>query len=238
MRPSEKRKWSSHDEPSPREKREMKERGEWSEDDSSPKKAKLVFRVLAWASLIAIFFAVGYGATSLVFDWMNRENKRHPNNYVTTPQQAQEFVTEMKSVDIQTTSSNETLCTLSIPEGSSFTTRQIRCSGAIREDVIQQALSAYMDAVKESNLLDPSAQNINLFQSGDWLYLNMNQSFLTSLTTLGPEKSKYLLTGLVKTMSENFAPISKVKFYVNGKEMKDKKPVDLSAPWGLSGKSR
>ncbi|MDL2263036.1 GerMN domain-containing protein [Synergistaceae bacterium OttesenSCG-928-I11] len=236
MRPSERRKWKKHDEPSPRELREMRERGEWidEEDDEPIKKAPLAFRVLAWVSLIAIFFAVGYGATSLVFKWMDGGGgQKTPSNLVASQEDAADLLARAKSADEVAASSNIVTCTLSIPEGGAFVSRQIQCSAGLREDTMKQALSAYMDAVKESSMLDPTTQNINLFQSGDWLYLNMNAKFLESLNKLGAEKSRFLITGMVKTMADNFSPVSKIKFYVDGKEVRDKKPVDLTAAWGI-----
>jgi hypothetical protein len=236
MKPSARRKWKGSDEPSPREKREMMNRGEWVEDDADERrnKAPFPFRLVAWASLVVLFFAAGYGVTSMLFNWMDRE---HPNtsppNLISTPEQAEKLITGVKSADEQP-ADYQTL-TLSIPEGSGFVTRQIRCDAVLREDVMQQTLSAYMDAVKESKLLDPVANSLNIFQSGDWLYLNVNQSFLDSIKSLEQGKATYLLTGLVMTMSQNFEPITRVKFYVEGKEIKDKKPVDLTVPWGIKG---
>lgn len=236
MRPSERRKWKNHDEPPPRERRSVRERDEWidEEEDEPIKKAPFALRLLAWLSLIAIFFGVGYGATSLVFKWMDGGGgQRTPSNLVTSQEDAADLLARARSADETAASDNVETCTLSIPEGSAFVSRQIQCSAGLREDAMKQALSAYMDAVKESSMLDPTAQNLNLFQSGDWLYLNMNAKFLESLNKLGAEKSRFLITGLVRTMSDNFAPVSKIKFYVDGKEVRDKKPVDLTAAWGI-----
>jgi hypothetical protein len=94
-----------------------------------------------------------------------------------------------------------------------------------------------MDVMKEKRILNAGAQDLNIFQSGEWLYLNMNGDFLESVKTLGAEKSRLMLTGLVKTMSDNFAPINKIKFYIDGHEVRDKKPVDFTAPWGISVRS-
>jgi hypothetical protein len=236
MKPSARRKWKSDDEPSPREKREMMQRGDWSDDeqgDSKNRKAPFLFRLLAWTSLIVIFFAVGYGVTSMAFNWIDRERpNRTPGNLVSSPVEAERLI---KSDDAMTAVQTFATFTLTIPEGSSFVTRQIKCGAVLREDAIQQALSAYLDAVKESKMLDPVATSLNIFQSGDWLYINVNQSFLDSIKDIGQERATYLLTGIVRTVSENFAPINKVKFYVEGKEVKDKKPVDLSMPWALAG---
>lgn len=240
MRPSDRRKYRVDDEPSPREKRELMERGEWIEenDDETVKKAPMPLRLLAWVSLIAIFFAIGYGATSMIFRWMDRGNAgRHPSNLVTNEQEVERLITETKSADEMTVRENTTSCTLSIPDGDTFVTRQIQCSNSVQEDNIQHVLTAYLDEVIERKLLAPGTQSLNIFQSGDWLYINMNGSFLTSLKALGADKSRLLLTGLVKTISDNFSPINKVKFYVGGSEVKGKDPVDLSMPWGLSGKS-
>lgn len=239
MRPPENRKWSKYDEPSPREKREMRDCGEWQEENDRPRgKAPWPLRLLAWLSLIAIFFAVGYGATSLLFRWMDRGGiSRHPDNVVASEQGVQEIVRAVASQDVGSSGASTVSCVISIPVGTEFETRQIQCRGGIREDTIQETLTAYLDAVKEGKLLDPAAQSLNIFQSGDWLYLNMNQSFLESLRILGGEKTRFLLTGLVKTMTDNFSPINKIKFYIGGREVKDKNPVDLSMPWGLESGS-
>ena len=65
----------------------------------------------------------------------------------------------------------------------------------------------------------------------------MNGDFLESIKTLGAEKSRLMLTGLVKTMADNFPPVNKVKFYIDGKEVRDKKPIDLVSPWGFGVRS-
>ncbi|MDR3255588.1 MAG: GerMN domain-containing protein [Synergistaceae bacterium] len=240
MKPAARRKWKSNDAPSPREKREMMEREEWTEDEfrdsAKNSKAPILFRLLAWVSLIVIFFAIGYGVTSMIFGWMDRERpNRTPENLVSTSQEAATLASEIKSLDAAATQQSFSTFTLTIPEGKTFVTKPIKCGAILREDAMQQVLSAYFDVVKESNMLDSVAANLNIFQSGDWLYLNVNQSFLESIKILGAEQATYLLTGLVRTMSENFSPVNKVKFYVDGKEVKEKKPVDLSMPWALSG---
>jgi hypothetical protein len=238
MRASARRKWKSDDEPSPREKREMMQRGEWDEDSEKTvsTKAPVLFRLIAWLSLIVIFFSIGYGATSMLFKWMDSKSYvKSPANLVSTPQDAENLLNAAKSEDETAAPPDFKTYTLSIPEGTSFVTRQIRCPDGIREDIMQQTLSAYLDAVKESKMLDPMAASLNIFQSGEWLYINVNQSFMESIKNLGTEKATYLLTGLVKTMSVNFSPINRIKFYVDGKEIRDKKPVDLTLPWGVKG---
>ena len=122
MRSPEDRKWSKYDEPSPREKREMFDRGEWRREPPPRKKAPLPLRFLAWLSLIAIFFAVGYGATSLVFKWMDRGGtSRHPDNLVVSGQDAQRLVEETVSQDAV---SSTVSCVISVPMDTEFETKQ------------------------------------------------------------------------------------------------------------------
>ena len=252
MRPSHRRKIPFDDEPSPSEKRELIKRGEWEEEEDveTHNRAPLVFRLLAWTSIVVIFFAVGYGATSLAFKWLDRnalENgtPRTPVNLADTPDEARNMLSRTSgrgdsplSGDLAAQGRDiYVTVTISVPDGDSFKTRRIRCSGALTEDTIKQTLAAYMDAMKESQMLNAGAQDLNIFQSGEWLYLNMSGDFLESIKTLGEEKSRLMLTGLVKTMSDNFPPVNKVKFYIDGKEVRDKKPIDLTLPWGFGAKS-
>ena len=255
MRPSQRRKWKGNDEPSPRERREMMQLGEWADEEEVPNRAPLVFRILAWSSLVIIFFAVGYGATSLAFRWLDgrayeRGAARTPPNLSGSPEETQNILTRTPQqtpdaagrdgIPFESPSligDDDIIATISIPDGNTFQTRQIRSANVLQEDRIKQVLSAYMDAMKENQMLGAGVQDLNIFQSGDWLYLNMNGAFLESIKTLGAEKSRIMLTGMVKTMTDNFAPINRIKFYVDGKEVQDKNPLDLTAPWGISARS-
>ncbi|MDR0764884.1 MAG: GerMN domain-containing protein [Synergistaceae bacterium] len=253
MRPSQRRKIPFDDEPSPSEKRELIKRGEWEErhgGGETRNRIPLVFRLLAWTSLVVIFFAIGYGATSLIFKWLDRNAyargaARTPENLAYTPEETRNMLDRFSGEEDSPLSADLTAqergayvtVTISIPDGNSFKTRQIRCYGALREDAIKQTLAAYMDAMKESQILSAGARDLNIFRSGEWLYLNMSGDFLESVKTLGAEKSRLMLTGLVKTMSDNFPPVNKVRFYIDGKEVRDKKPIDLTLPWGFGAGS-
>ncbi|MDR3166257.1 MAG: GerMN domain-containing protein [Synergistaceae bacterium] len=256
--PSQRRRIPSDNDPSPSERRELVRRREWEKEEEDAEethsRAPLVFRLLAWSSLVVIFFAVGYGATSLAFKWLDRNayqkgTARTPVNLVNTPEETRNLLSRASgsrdnarnsavSADLTAQESATYITvTISIPDGASFKTRQIRCAGALKEDTIKQTLAAYMDAMKESQILSAGVHDLNIFQSGEWLYLNMSGDFLESIKTLGAEKSRLMVTGLVKTMSDNFLPINKVKFYIEGKEVRDKKPIDLTSPWGFNVKS-
>ena len=122
--------------------------------------------------------------------------------------------------------------TIYVPEGDGFQSRSIEITGGgTKEDDISKVMSMYVDSLKETKALDPAAAINELFQSGDWLYINMTPSFQSSLKSLGKAKAERLLSGFVKTARENFPPLRKIKFYINAKEIADKNPVDLTQPW-------
>lgn len=229
---------TDYDEPSPSERRAMRDRGEWMDEDDDLdeepiRKAPLLFRVIAWISLILIFFGVGYAATSMVFRWMDgKGGERSPANLAATQREVEDMLARARSAD-NASSLNFVTCTLSIPDGGAFVSRQIQCNAGVREDTMKQTIAAFLDAVKENSMVDASAQNLHLFQSGEWLYLNMNGKFYDSLVKQGSEGARFIITGIVRTMSSNFSPISKVKFFIDGKEKTDKKVVDLTSAWGI-----
>ncbi|MFR5880567.1 MAG: hypothetical protein ACLUEQ_07060 [Cloacibacillus evryensis] len=64
--------------------------------------------------------------------------------------------------------------TLYVPEGDGFQSRDIEITGGgTREDDIAKVLSMYVDSLKETKALDPAVSINEIFQSGDWLYINM-----------------------------------------------------------------
>ena len=206
------------------------------EEEEEVKKSPLLVRLIAWASVIAVFFAVGYGGTSLLFKWMDSRGS-HSVNLIATSEDAQEYVTQTGQGG-ETPVEGEKNFTLSIPSGTNgFEPRSIRVLGEFPEEEMQRVVSAYVDALKEGKWFDPGVQVLQVFRSGEWIYLNMSAPFLTSLKALGKEKSQLALTGLVKTLSDNFSQVAKVKFYVDGQEVKEKNPVDLSLPWKLPKQS-
>lgn len=207
------------------------------EEEEPPKKSPLIVRLIAWTSVIAVFFAFGYGGTSLLFKWMDSRGSR-PANLIATSEDAREYVTQTRPEGRDTPTEGEKTFTLSIPNGTNgFEPRSIRVLGEFAEEEMQRVASAYVDTLKEGKWFDPGVQILHVFRSGEWIYLNMSTPFLTSLKALGKEKSQIALTGLVKTLSDNFSQVAKIKFYVDGQEIKEKDPVDLSLPWKLPKQS-
>ena len=65
------------------------------------------------------------------------------------------------------------------------------------------------------------------------MFLNFNSAFVSGLAKQGETESALFITAVVRTMKENFTPITKVRFLVNGKVTRQGSPVDLTVPWQL-----
>ena len=74
---------------------------------------------------------------------------------------------------------------------------------------------------------------LHVFRSADTVYLDMSGGFAAALSRLGQRSSQFLVTGIVRTMQDNFPPIVKVRFLVDGALSSGGAPIDLTVPWQL-----
>ena len=197
---------------------------EYEDDEDSRPKAPKIVRIFAWAALIVILFTVGYVATNLFFAWSDKRTGERIGNVYGS------------GAEVAATAGNETAAqsryNIYIPDGTSFQTRAIELKpGGTREEDIQRVLSMYVDSLKETKSLDPAVSVTSVFQSGEWLYVDLTEAFQSSIKQLKKEEATQLLNGMANTMRDNFPPVNKIKFYVNSKEFADKTPVDLTGAW-------
>ena len=195
---------------------------DYSEDEG--RKAPAVVRVFAWIALLAIFFAGGYVGANYLFRQADQRGARVGN------------VVGSGAEVRQVPGMGEASYKLFMPLATGgFEEREIKIRRGLPEEDIHHLLTVYVDGLKELTEFEPGTQVISIFRSGDWLYVDMTADFQKSLKTLGRDKSTMALTGLVRTVQENFHPVKKVKFYVEGKESRDKNPVDIENAWELKG---
>ena len=203
---------------------------EFEEEEEDIKKAPLLVRIFAWIALLAIFFVCGYLGANYFFNWADKKGGPRVGNVVGTGTEAVKI-----SVDANASiGPGNVKYNLYIPEGKTFTPREIEIERGMVEQDIEKVASVYIDGLKETKMLDNDVRVLNVFRSGDWLYLDMTGAFASSIKTLGKDKAALVITGLVKTMKDNFPPIKKIKFYIEGKESGEKTPVDLKSPWEIN----
>lgn len=223
------REYEEEDERRPSKRRPVDDFDEYN-DDSETRKAPFLVRVFAWAALLAILFACGYLGANYFFNWADKKNSTRVGSVVgTTAEVKQTIPAETGGVAV----AGSAVYTIYIPENGKFTERPADIQKGTKESDLARILAMYIDSLKETKMLNNDVKTQNIFISGDWLYVDMNGAFQASMKSLGKNKGALVITGMLKTVSENFPPVKKVKFYIDGKEPNLSAPVDLTKPWGL-----
>ena len=104
-----------------------------------------------------------------------------------------------------------------------------------QEDNISDAINAIISLSGLQNA--GKIKLLHVFRISDTAFLDMSGQFASSLESAGQRKSLLLLTGIVRTLQENFSPISQIRFLIDSKPPKSGGVVDLSVPWKMPKKS-
>ena len=201
------------------------EEDEYDDEEQRPRAPKIV-RVFAWIALVVILFTCGYVATNYFFAWSDKQGGDRIGGVYGSGAEIAETAAQQEPAP------SNAQYSIYVPDGQSFQTRAIEIKpGGTREDDIQKVLSMYIDSLKETKAMAPAVSVTNVFQSGEWLYVDLTAAFQSSIKKLGKDKAAQALNGMLNTMRDNFPPVKKIKFYVNSKEITDKTPVDLTTAW-------
>ncbi|QTX32842.1 GerMN domain-containing protein [Aminithiophilus ramosus] len=196
-----------------------------------PTKAKLPYRIIAWVSVIALCFAVGYGTTSLVLRYLDKRGVTTEKDVVASGSDAARLLAESGAGSGG--SVQRVAIRLFVPEGEAFKVQALEVVPGVFEDDAKRALGELFARLKSQSALKEDVQVLHLFRSGETAFLDVNDSFVASLEAVGPEKALLLVTGIVRTLTENFSPLTRVRFLVNGREAMETTPIDLTVAWAL-----
>ncbi|MBL3593490.1 MAG: GerMN domain-containing protein [Synergistaceae bacterium] len=204
--------------------------------DEEAQKAKLPYRIIAWVSVIALCFAVGYGSTSLVLRYLDKRGVTSEKDVVSSGSDAARLLVE-SGAGSASGSVQRVAVRLYVPEGDAFKIQTLEMIPGVFEDDARRSLSELFARLKSQNVLKDEVQVLHLFRSGETAYVDVNAPFVASLQAITAEEGLLLVTGIVRTLTENFAPLSRVRFLVNGREPVEKEPIDLTVAWTLGAGS-
>ena len=199
------------------------------------KRTPLLLRILSWLSILLLFFVLGYLGTSWVVNILDRKLLLKPDDRV----ENQEDLSQLQENQRTRAANNPAPGTPQISlnlyhvmnDSIAQTTRNF--SQKTTEDNISDAINAIITL---SGL--PNSEKIKLlhvFRNADTAFLDMSGQFASSLASAGKRKSLLLLTGIVRTMTENFSPITQIKFLIDSKTpaAKSAGDVDLGVAWKM-----
>jgi hypothetical protein len=200
-----------------------------SDSRSEKKKSKppLLLRVLTWCGVILLCFIAGYIGTSYMLELLEKplfykpegagENFRETSLSSDSP-------ADLK-LDMQ-----KAVLSLFYPQDDVLMEGKAEVIANTREDNIREAV---LKLLTFSRLFGEGVDVKHVFRNVDTVYLNFSSAFLSALNAAGAKSSTLFITGVVRTMRDNFPPITKVRFLVDSQIVDTGSPVDLTAVWQL-----
>lgn len=190
--------------------------------------------------VILLCFVLGYLGTSWVVDFLNKKLLLKPENRI----ESQEDLSQFEESDRERTARNAI--------ASGFDVQQVSLNlYHVKDDAISEVRRNFLARTNEDNIRDavneiltlsnvPNSEKtklLHVFRNGDTVFLDMPGQFASSISSMGRQKSLLLITGIIRTMEENFSPITQVRFLIDSQPPKSGGEVDLSSVWKLPKRS-
>ena len=183
--------------------------------------------------MLLLCFVLGYLGATWLIRVLNDKLLLKPENRIESQEDLESFEkSESRSAKILSGQDSQQV-SLNLYHVMNDTIASTRRNFPIRtqEDNISDAVNSII-ALSEL----PDANKIKLlhvFRDNDTAFLDISGQFVSSLESAGQRKSLLLLTGIVRTMQENFSPISQIRFLIDSKMPKSGGTVDLSVAWKM-----
>ena len=173
-------------------------------------------------------------------EFLNRKLLLKPENRI----ESQEDLTEYQEAETERTSrealsggSDIQQVSMNIHHinGDSLTETRKNFISRIKEDNIREAIGEVLTMSGVPNA--GKMKLLHVFRTGNTAFLDMPRQFVSVLDSMGQRKSQLLLTCLVRTLQENFSPLTQIRFLIDSKAPKTGGTVNLAATWKMPRKS-
>jgi len=202
-------------------------RRERREPDERAKKTSRLFRIVAWLGLVALFFAVGYGGASYGL------KKLSEKKIITRPDVVQDAPGAAELLggkgDVINLGARKTSVTITLPKDGALVQEKISILSDLMEDDIRTCVARIAAAAG----IPKDVALLHVFRNGDVAFLDFDPEITNALSKAGEQNSLLFITGVVRTLQDNFPPVSTVRFLVKGQVTRGNAPVDLTVPWRL-----
>ncbi|MDO9508285.1 MAG: GerMN domain-containing protein [Thermovirgaceae bacterium] len=198
-------------------------------------KAPLAYRAVAWVSVIVLLFAAGYWGTSLTLKFLDKRQIIGQENVVNGPEEAKRIAEDQSAPSGIT--GRRSGFDVFVPRGETIVAQSVSHVSGLLEDDVKVVISGLLETMRAENTISEQVRVLHVFRNGDLLYLDLNDPFTGALQKLSGPRANLVMTSLVRSIVQNFSPVIKVRFLVNGKDSDMKTPVDLTMPWQLKTSS-
>ncbi len=190
-----------------------------------------VRRYLAHLGVIVIFLAAGYYFTDMFLRMLDRRDVVKQDNVVANIEDLQKFLAADQS-DEGLAAQRELVV---YPLGAESMVRAtLKVLSDIQEDEIVLALKTVFSETSEgwANQIVPK----HVYRDGVTAYIDLPGSFSQGLANMSEQRALLMMTGLVRTIVENFPPVKQVYFLQDGRWVTNAGKIRLSEPWGFNEK--
>jgi hypothetical protein len=219
----------------------------WEEEESTSYRSRfpaeeekiqtpVLLRILTWIGVVLLCFVVGYIGTSWGIRLLNQRGILEQTDLVATQEELQAFLRDDDAAQRADVSDGPALNAkkltlyLSLPKDNTLVPTSYDVIAGTREEDIEEAVRKLFS---ESGLFTPDVKTVHIFRTADMLYLDVTGPFVQMLAKAGASSSTLFITAVVRSVQDNFSPIRKVRFLVDGKMTSAGSPVDLTAVWQL-----
>lgn len=217
-------------------------RGRRSRQDRDTKPSgplKFLVRALAWGAVATIFFSMGYLSSGWLLNYLDGRGIGGQPEVVSSVEQADNLMSS-SGEGIQTLVDMGKRVTFNIyvpdDKGKMIREKVEMASGVMEDDVIK-LLETLLSRLSEAKVFASDVNIKNVFRDGEMMYLNFNEPFQIALSKLSAQKGSLVMTGVVRSVTDNFMPVARVQFMINGEIRESAGEVPLSVPWELRKQS-
>lgn len=202
------------------------------------KRTPFLLRFLSWLGIILLCFVTGYLGTSWMMDALNRKILLKPENRIENQEDLMAMA-DAERARTPTPAAGENVKQVSlnlyhVKDNTVVATKQ-NFVARTQEDNIKEALLRVLtlSGVPDANKIEL----LHVFRNAETVFLDLSSPFVSSLNAMGQRQGLLLLTGIVRTMQENFSPIVQVRFLIDSKLPAPGGTVNLTVPWKMPSKS-
>ena len=204
-------------------------------------KAPILLRVTVWFIVVALCVGVGYYGIDFGFRLLTQKGiLPKPEGMVSSSRDAQNLLASSSNGQMTDIGKRITI-NVYTPLKQSDTLKRTELkmiSGNAMEDEISLSLKEFFKLSDEELGLDSSEPVVvrHVFRNGQTAYLDLSLPFSNKLKQMGDGKDSLYITGILTTIVENFKPIERVFFLIDGNQVDKIGNLSFSRSWELTSK--
>jgi hypothetical protein len=200
-------------------------KGKSAGKNATRSKAPLLLRVFTWCGIVLLCFVMGYLGTSYALRLLNQKDLLKGDD---SPQGPEMPLSADRIADGPGAVQKKTLSLFYPKEGVLAEEKTEVITGTFEDDIRDIVLRL----VERSGLFGSDIGVKHVFRDGNLVFLDFTASFASALAAAGEKASTLFITGIVRTMRDNFS-IARVRFLLDSGVSSGGAPVNLTATWQM-----